>query len=301
MLIKKQFLSGLLAFVALTLAACGGGGGGGGIQYTGLTTPADIDNTNAATIAALATTVGTVGVEGGLIGATAPDGTTPGGTQSDSTLGIITRTVVAAYHPTSGSVAPLSTDVAPLAVDSGTIAGSCGGSMSYTLNYDSTAYPVPFDGTFTFSQYCEGGVAVTASISLTNGLGYTGYLTFNLSSNEMLSQDQANDKVYKAENFMASFTVYYSGLTITSITVGSSGRFYHPDYGYVIFTTPTALTYFGTDIWPSSGSLTIVEDSTPPVDSATITALSNTQYQLDIDYGNDGGIDETSTGNWADL
>ena len=300
MLIQKQSLTGLLVFVSLTLVACGGGGGGdgggGGIQYTGLTTPAEIDNTNAANIAAAASMAGTVGVEGGLIGASAPSGT-----QSDSTLGIITRAVVTAYHPTSGSLAPLSTNVEPLTVDSNTITGSCGGKMSYTLNVDDSSYPVPFYGTFTFNQYCEGGVAVTASISLTEGLGYSGYLTFKLSSNVLLSKDQAANKVYKTENFNAGLTVYFTGLTITSMIVGSSGRFYHPDYGYVTFTTPTPMTYSSSDVWPSSGILKIVEDSPPPIDSATLTALSFTSYQLDIDNGNDGAIDYTTTGNWADL
>jgi hypothetical protein len=301
MLIQKLSLTGLLVFVSLTLAACdsggggsGGGGGGGDIKYTGLTTPAKIDNTNAVEIAAAASIAGTVGVEGGLIGATAPSGI-----QSDSTLGIITRAVVTAYNVTSGNLASLSANVAPLAVDSSTISGSCGGKMSYTLNYDDSSYPVPFDGTFTFNQYCEGGVTVSASISLTEGLGYSSYLTFKLSSNVLLSKDQTDNKVDKTENFKAGLTVYYSGLTITSMIIGSSGRFYHPDYGYVTFTTPMPMTYYGSDVWPTSGQLKIVED--PPDNSATLTAVSNIEYQLDIDYGNDDSIDETITGNWDDL
>ena len=173
--------------------------------------------------------------------------------------------------------------------------------MSYTLNYDDLAYPVPFYGTFSFNQYCEGGVAVTASVSLTEGLGYSGYLTFKLSSDVMLSKDQADGTVYKTENFKAGVTAYFTGLTITSMVINSSGRFYYPDYGYVLFTTPIPLTYYGSDVWPTVGQLKIVEDSAPPVDSATLTALSSISYQLDIDLGNDGMIDETITGNWADL
>jgi hypothetical protein len=75
-----------------------------------------------------------------------------------------------------------------------------------------------------------------------------------------------------------------------TISVRSGRRIYR-------FVQPATIRIIGDDDWPSSGSLRGADNN----GSATITAQSNTAYQLDVDTDNDDSADYTVTGLWNQL
>ena len=105
-------------------------------------------------------------------------------------------------------------------------------------------------------------------------------------------RDDATKATYKAENFTISLT---NGAGFVDAVL--SGRYFDPVRGYIDVTTPTPLRINATDYWPTSGLL----NATGNNDSASLTALSNTTYQLDVDSNADGTADITATGTWSDL
>ena len=105
-------------------------------------------------------------------------------------------------------------------------------------------------------------------------------------------RDNGTKLAYKFENFNISLT-NGSGYVDADIT----GRYYDPNDGYLDISTSTPLRIVGTDYWPTSGILKGAGDH----DAATLTAQSNTSYQLDIDSNNDGAPDITTTGAWSGL
>jgi hypothetical protein len=173
--------------------------------------------------------------------------------------------------------------------------GSCGGTSSISMTIDDVSYS--FSGTLNFNNFCEGDITLNGSASLSGTVsGSTINFTMNIAS--LVVSDKSTGLVYKAENYVTTMT---TNTSVSYMTVTISGKFYHPTYGYVLVSTPDPLRYSGASIWPYSGAIKVTEDGSAPVDSATLTALNSTQYQLDVDYGNDGIVDSSTIGNWADL
>ncbi len=160
-------IHGVLAtiFVSLALAACGGGGDGtapaSSIPYSGVTTQAVIDDTNAETVAFDA-------YEGGAGGSVVNDSGTgfplmmaQGGGTAVSTgthrLQAVAKNLLEAMKkieasPSSSTAAAV---VYPVPPTEGACGGTLSGSMSITL--DGTDTPIAASGSMAFSNYKEPG------------------------------------------------------------------------------------------------------------------------------------------------
>ena len=110
---------------------------------------------------------------------------------------------------------------------------------------------------------------------------------------DLLIQDPSGD-VFWVNNYSLSIT---EGPDY--IDSEATGRFYHPEYGYVNFTTDVALRIFETDDGPSSGSIIFEGDSGT---TARLTAIDAVTARVTADTDGDG-FDDFDTGliNWEDL
>ena len=74
-----------------------------------------------------------------------------------------------------------------------------------------------------------------------------------------------------------------------------TGRYYHPQNGYVDIATIDALRINYSDQFPSSGQIIITGASGS---KARQTAISNTQYSLEVDADGDDIYETVTTENW---
>lgn len=265
-------------FIALGLfAACssddgGGGGDDGSGAYTGSTAAADIDADNALELSTQAIAMSVVG----------------------SSLRI------PGFMQIQGSEA-----------------GPCGGLITWdNVTFVPTNNPPTFTGDFSFDDYCEYEKDGTTPIVLSGRLSVSGdapgesKLNFTTTVNSLLVRD-ATDTVYKLQDCIMTVNALFTGdfpdLIIDpeeflTISISGGSRFYHPDHGYVLVSTPTTLNFDpATDLWPSTGAIEIIEDLALP-DKAILTVLATSayDYRLDIDFDflNNESIDFTTEGNW---
>jgi hypothetical protein len=147
-----------------------------------------------------------------------------------------------------------------------TIAGSCGGSASYTLRVDYQTGDL--SETFRFSNYCDEGITVSGFVTVDGEINlYTEEIkllsvTFsNLSAEEMTLQgdisvdatvtllviemeyltiDIETGKVYWINNYVLLLT---EGIDFVEVEIESSAgsRFYNHDFGYVNLSTTAPL------------------------------------------------------------
>ncbi|TQV73394.1 hypothetical protein FKG94_16960 [Exilibacterium tricleocarpae] len=88
-------------------------------------------------------------------------------------------------------------------------------------------------------------------------------------------------------------------VVLSTVTGGSAvaitGKFYHPDHGYIETITPTDLIWLAGDPWPSSGALRLLgaDDS-----SARVTVIDSTQYMLEVDNDGDGVFESNAIEDW---
>ena len=326
---KHRFCAFLL--ITSTLAACGGGGGssdGGGITYTGNTSPALIDESNAKELA-----LNSYGEsEAGSI-LTSP--LSPVVTQASLTdrhitgsrLQSVLDTLEAALSATKGvdELTALHVDTYQMraaAMESGTEHGSCGGSASYSMDADENTGS--FSGAFTFTNYCDEGVKLNGAMSIsgfaddTQGIHLEirfdslqteegsesavmdGSITMKMNGSQteftmnLLAQDGTTNEIYKIENLVITEIDQeeYSESTIR-------GRFYDPVEGYVNITTPLPFktNYFTYD-YPTEGMMRIEGANST---YATLTANSDgATCFIEVDTNGDGTIDYSETVRWDD-
>lgn len=312
-------LSGIV-LLTIMLSACGDSGGGGGITYTGVTTQATISDTNA-------TTLSTTAYQGGRVGS------------ASSTIGIVqdsqngqishSRTLVTiqVLEKTFREIdlTPMSSVIVGAVVSvNDTISGDCGGNVAYSISADDQTGD--FTGQFTFNNYCSdndtlsGSASVSGQIDMdteeitslnlsinnltisSGGDSFTiaGNIALNLSSSpitvtmSLLLRDDTG-KVYWVKDFSMTFTEQ-----VGFIEINMTGRFYHPDYGYVDLSTPTPLSINSSDDYPSSGVLVLSGSGNTKV---RLTADSSTTFHVDADTDGDGDYDDYNSGSlsWSDL
>jgi hypothetical protein len=109
-----------------------------------------------------------------------------------------------------------------------------------------------------------------------------------------LMRDEGTGKVFRAEDYVLTATV---GASIVQETL--SGRFYHPDYGYVVLSTLTPFSTNVDDLYPSSGELIA---SGGGQTRSRLTALSSSTLLIEVDTDGNGDYDyDSGTLNWSDL
>ncbi|MBI3898150.1 MAG: hypothetical protein HY308_07620 [Gammaproteobacteria bacterium] len=319
-----------ISVLMLGLIGCGGGGGGGsddgdapasGVEYSGATTQASVSSSNARALSGSAYHSGSAvgGGTNGLASVTASVAPTTIKQRSLILANLLERTIDKIDVKSVPSQATA-------AVQQDEIAGSCGGTVRSSVNYnDSTGN---FSGSLTFTNYCDEFVQ-----SVSGAISFSG--RFNVATDDMISlsasmtslsvTDDGDSYVIQAST-QISFSDTGAAIAVTQtfnirdasgvvcrgenvvLTVGDfgsytevridSGRFYHPSSGYVDVQTPMAFHVNTGQNYPSSGSLIITGANGS---NARLIANSDGTYQLQVDADGIGGYETTLTGNWVDL
>jgi len=322
--IMKMVSVSSMILLAMFLTACGGDGGdsGGGISYTGITTPATIDEYNAVDIA-------TGAYQGGQTG-TAMGGLSYVQTLTSEHIGR-PRTLEVAQaledslrrvdfmYRSDGTILNAITTVTE------TVAGDCGGSGSYAISIDDQTGE--FSGSFNYSSYCNQGVAISGNVSFSglvdvntgnivkfnfsfdNLTGTSGSDSFTLDGTisydvsgstttttmTMLLQDNNTLKVYWLKDWAMTLT---EGVNY-EVTLKISGYYYDPDYGYIAISTPTPFVIYYGYSWPSAGVLVVTGDGNT---KARLTVLSSATCQVEADTNGDGSYDwDSGVLYWSEL
>lgn len=298
-------LTMILAFSVLT--ACGGGGGGSSITYTGSKSPAVISTTNAKTLV-----VGAVdGSESGVILGLKSEGQD---NQSSPTILDMSKILSDSVNQIDSSDT-LTARAAKTVNDSGS-----SGCFSYNFNIDDVTGS--FNGTFTYSSCTEGGTTISGTMNVsgtielstslitqitfsTNSLTVSsgsesftmaGTISMSVSGSsftmtvDFLLQNNATNIVVWLENVSFTATDNFSYLEFSI-----SGRFYHPDHGYVDIVTNLPIRINYSDLNPYDGQITV---NGAVGSSARMTMTSNTHYTLEIDEDGDSIYETTTTENW---
>jgi hypothetical protein len=324
-----------MILLSVFLCACGGDGGGGGdgpagISYTGVTTPAAIDENNAQDLAIGAyqggSTAGSAGGAAGGLGAVQIDGTE--GTSSPRTLKL-SRALEDSLRRVDLMSRSGGISLGAVYEETDTVYGDCGGSASYTITVDDVNGE--FSGRFNYDDYCSQGVTLSGRVSFSGEVDVdTGdILTFTFSFNnltatsgsdsftlrgdisydvndssisvsmDMLLKDNNTGKVYWARDCTMTWT---EGAGYVEFEW--SGRYYDPDEGYVVVSTNTPFVIYDGDDWPSEGVLVIKGDtgSEGGITKARLTVLSSTTFQVEADTDGDGSYDwDSGVLYWSDF
>jgi len=292
--------------ILLFLFGCGGGGGGDeGVTYTGKTTPAVITDTNAKTLAE--------GVIGGSSTGTAF------GVVSDEQEVQPAPTILNVARIFSGAVTQL--DISPA---SATLPGAiqtvketetCQDSGSISINLKVDDITLDFNGTFNFINCAEGGTTINGKTTVSGSLS-TGVLnlafdpkvtvssgseSYTMSGTVNVSGDTIVMNV-RVRNSNTQMVEWLNNVTITAtdnfsfVEMTITGRYYHPQHGYIDIVTIDALRINDFDQFPSSGQIIITGASGS---KARLTATSNTQYTLEVDPDGDDIYEPPTTENWG--
>ena len=327
---KKTDFSDLIIVLLFTMSffcgGCGGGGGGGGGSDEGVEPLAFSGNDNAALITSentekIVSSAFFAADTGATIGTIASSQVHQDDNVLDARILKVTQVFDDAIHQVD-----LSSDhtvTATITTENSTIAGDCGGSAPYTISVDNVAGT--FSGTFFFRNYCENEIILAGNAVFSGSIDaitddifefslifnnlritsdgeiyrYDGDTFFDESGTpiivdiDLLIQDPSGD-VFWVNNYSLSLTKgpdYIDG--------EATGRFYHPDYGYVNFTTDVVFRIFETDDGPSSGSIFFEGDNGT---TARLTAIDAVTARVTADTDGDG-FDDFDTGliNWENL
>jgi hypothetical protein len=316
-------ISGLTVFVGC--GSGGGGGGGGGdssssISYTGNTAPALVTDANAQELAVEAYLGGEVGTALVPLSVNRNSNTTV--EKNISKPIFLPLLLKNAFELAElNSVVVTSTNAAIQTVRE-TINGSCGGTASYTLQVNDLTGE--FNGTFTFSNYCDAGITISGGVTADGEINLTTdeiellFMTFsNLSSEgitiqgdvsmdataiplvieiDYLMKNNVSGIVYWTNNYMLLLT---EGIDFVEIEVSGGSRFYDFDYGYVDINTADPFIVFDADEYPTSGVLVCVGENNT---KARLTSVDNASFRVEADTDGDDNY-ETDLGVflWADL
>jgi hypothetical protein len=295
--------------MALALAACSGDDGGGeaGVTYTGATTQATVTDANAAALTTTAYQGGNSGGSFALVGVmTDSSAGVKGAAARGATLSrVLTDAVKAArFNPHSSSQAAVG---ATQSVSGELDPGNCGG----TASFSGTANDVTGEirASFTFSSWCNDDVTVSGRVTASGQIDVSTESLLELEfSFSVLTVSDGTDTFRGRGSVTVSFgdpasilvdmdfaasdgTVFRASnldLTATATTNGENfsvtGRVFHPVHGYVDISTPVALLVETGQAFPSSGELVVTGAAGS---KAKLTALSPTQFQIEVDQDGD--------------
>ncbi|NNG02218.1 MAG: hypothetical protein HKM93_22770 [Desulfobacteraceae bacterium] len=322
-----------ILFSLFTFIGCGGSGGGSssggdGLSYTGRTDPALITEANSHD---LALTAYTSGEFAGSLGSFA-------GLEAESSVNGPGRPLLLhvwlALHDSMAQVdsaaAAGQSSVSAVQTESQTVPGDCPGAPGearYTITADDVTGV--FSGSIQYSAYC------VDDTTLNGEAGFTGVLdtdagefvsfrfTFdNLTSNSgfgSVTLDGSMEMAVSGETVTISMSLLVDneGETfriddyqiaaedfITYSVVSFSGRFYHPDEGYITLSTGAPLYINHSDIYPYDGVLlfTGADGSADGPTRIRLTAVSDTTCRVEADTNGDGTYDyDSGEMPWEDL
>ena len=313
--------------LAFAFVACSGGGGGGdsggatsGLSYSGVTTEAQVEESNATEISLGALEAGPTDVIGdGLVGLSVDQQIEPYPMRNFRSvkLPLILSDSLDMVDFSSASSFDIN---AATQSASDIINGSCGGTMSYSVSFDDV-HGI-FSGSFTFSNYCNDGTTINGAARFDGQMDVDtqAFIEATFSFDNLTGGDLAIDgtihidfttspRIFTfnayCQNPITGVVVWIQNYSITidefadHAVVEMGGRFYHPDFGYVTLTTPVALVLYSGEEWPDSGTLEVAGANGS---KAKLTAIDNLTCTVEVD-GNGDGTYEWDSGvmNWEDL
>lgn len=272
----KSLAGAVCAMIVLgLLAACGGGGGDQPVdksKYSGVTTRASINTTNAVAFTSDAFAAGSIGSSANVIGVMVENDSSPGG--KTTTLPEIAAVVQGGIAQAVAQKAAASSLTAVAA--STTVYGAVGGSAAVSMDLNQSTGN--FSGSMTFSSYqnATGGPTISGTVHMSGIYNQTSnrydsitmvcsplsattakgtatiYGTFAFgadSTSETLNMSCTISVNAGANYWVKDWTYTFSAGTTLNIT----GVYYHPSYGYVEMTTPTPLKVTSLCGTPSAG------------------------------------------------
>jgi hypothetical protein len=295
----------LLVLAGLSLlSGCGGGGGssaGGGSGYTGVTTQATVNTSNAKALSADAYSGSQVSA---AVSGVAKEATDAGGQQPllQEVAGMLERSVTTIVNvPASAAKS-----VAATVTVQNTVNGFSG-SYTYSISVDQSSGA--FSGVITFNQYKETSLSFTISgpisfsgvysqatgtfsslnISLNNLIGTNGSRSYSLGGSESYSTSGATKTVTMSvvlTDNVSKLTYWVKdyALTLVGSLLTISGTYYDPAHGFVVISTVTPLTVTTIDATPTSGQLLF---SGRNGTSARLT-FTSTGYIVEVDTAGNG-------------
>ena len=224
---RRRWAAGIGLMTVIFLAACGGGGGGGSSSpYTGLTTPAVIDTTNAEEIALGAYSGGDWSDPTFAVPLGRQDLTDAGKSGPSKILALMraVKTIEGrvAGEP-SGADAALVATPATVWADSGTEYGSVSGSFTYSISLNDLTGD--FSGSISFSGYDDGDGITFASGSVSfSGNGVVAFDIYGYpyidSINTFSIQFSALAAASEGEGFTLTGTIaLVEGVPTSSVTL----------------------------------------------------------------------------------
>jgi len=202
--------------------------------------------------------------------------------------------------------------------DSNSFPGECGGSFSYTIDYNETTGN--FNGSLSFNSYndCIGtmngaitfyGSDTSATLSMSFlALSYTGasdsvtmsgnisFTTLPSSITESITmsmdfRDNNTGETYRIKDMTMEVTTS----ALTESTIVKSGQVYHPDYGYVDVSTTSPILVNKDALNPHAGVLVMAGDGS----TATVTFVNSNQYTIEVDVDNVAPPEVTKNCTWV--
>jgi len=312
--------------ISLIFGGCGGGGGGGsdggggGTTDSGVTSQAFIDENNAQEMGAGAFEAANSGMSTIQLPATIQQ--QPGDYEIFPgflalKLPMALKNAIDSTEVTNSSDRSFSSAVES---ESGTIEGNCGGQATYSFKTNDSAGT--FSGSMTFLSYCEDGVTISGQTNVdgtfdtatdepliftitfdnlkTDYIALDGEISIDLTmvpyvvTMNYYGTDNVSDKVY----WIRDYTLIITEID-DSTEVELTGRFYHPDYGYVVLTTPILFVIYEGDDFPLDGSLVL---SGANGTKAELNAIDHLNCECKSDSDGDGFYDwESEAMLWTDL
>ncbi|MBI3569494.1 MAG: hypothetical protein HY082_00060 [Gammaproteobacteria bacterium] len=324
----RRLLGGM--FLALLLTACGSGGGGGGggssssgsntLSYTGITSQAAVTASNADDLSAGAVLDAGTGASVSLAGVVGNETSPPAKVRSVTVSTALKRALGRLDHTaSSGTVAGAMVTVTD------TLPGTCAvnpGTASFNMTADDVTGD--FSGTISFNGYCDDGDTLTgeasfsgridpvideftalnlstSSLTVVSGADnftIAGSLAFtamtSVSENLSMTLDirDGTGKMYRIENFLCALA-YNSPSSGTDSVRVVSGRFYHPDHGYVDVASTSDFLFTGASDYPYAGVLVVTGRGGS---KAILTAHSDAQtFEVKADTDGNGAYETGPT------
>ena len=192
--------------------------------------------------------------------------------------------------------------------------GPCGGNYTETFSIDNETGDI--SGTIQYNDYCEMGVISNGQINIQGNIDlytaninlYMDFTNYSVSYDDISQtmngtvslisytdsssmnmniyvRDDASGRTCWMHDYAFDVTDHYS---YNELRI--SGRFYDPDYGYVILSTPESFIENYYDDYPSQGTLvaTGAEGSSGGNTRARLVVLSVESLRIDVDADGDG-------------
>ena len=295
------------------LGGCSSGGGGGsdgddGLTYSGLTSQAEISEENAEDMSGGAFGSGLIG--DGMMGFSSLDRSSDEHSVGEFRTAKIPQILSDSLYLMDFTAPSKGAAQAALETVEETVDDDCGsGTLTYSMRMNDLSDT--FSGSFTFSDYCNGGTTINGRVRFEGSIKNLDPLEFDdvLLTFETLSgagltldgdieidfkdsadevtfnaygQDPGSGKVYWIENYNLTFEEDTNGNeNFVRIRI-LSGKFYHPDYGYVSLATleEDPFEMYEGDEFPDSGTLVVTGANNS---KAKIKALDHATCEIEAD------------------